>query len=345
MSKYPNWITSMAVSLSFATAGFAEELHLYNWGEYINPEILKQFTDETGIDVTLDTYSSNEEMLAKIQAGATDFDIVFPSVHMVDIMIDLDLLAKTEINTHKGFANIDPKMLNAKNDPNGEYCLPYAWGTVGVFYDEAKTGPITSWAEFFEIPKNNPEHKIVLLDDMREVIGVGLMVNGHSVNSTDPAEIEAARDYIIAQKPNVTAFTYETTGMLLSGDVAAGHYFVGLAAETLPDPNSTIKYVIPSEGATRYQEDICVLKTAPNFDNAVAFMDFFTRPEISALNTNQQFNGSANIPAWDLVDDIIKNDPNINVDAETAERLQMFEDVGPAVKLYDRAWNSIQTAQ
>ncbi|WP_235263636.1 ABC transporter substrate-binding protein [Nitrincola sp. A-D6] len=119
-------LTSIAItSLGFIhSASAAETLNLYNWGEYINPEVLTRFTEETGIQIKLDTYSSNEEMLAKLQAGATGYDIVFPSVHMQDIMAKLDLLEKTDINQYSGFENIDTNFLNSESDPHGEYCLP-----------------------------------------------------------------------------------------------------------------------------------------------------------------------------------------------------------------------------
>ncbi len=326
-------------------AGMAQaegSLALYNWGDYINPDVLAKFTEETGIAVTLDTYSSNEEMLAKIQAGATGYDIVFPSVHMNDIMIKLDLLEKTGINTHPDFKNINPEFLRGKEDLAGEYCLPYAWGTVGIFYNETVTGPVTGWADFLTIPEKTGG-KITLLDDMREVLAIGHAMNGTSVNSTDPAEVQAAAEYVLAHKAAVSAFTYEVAPMLTSGDLAAAHFFVGANVFFTEMPN--IKYVIPAEGGTMYQENICVLASAPNKDNARKFMEFYLRPEIAALNVAQQYNGTPNTPANDLTPEAIKSNPNINVDPATLARLQIFEDIGAGLKLYDRAWNTIRTAQ
>jgi spermidine/putrescine transport system substrate-binding protein len=337
-------VHGLAVSLALM-AGMAqadETLALYNWGDYINPEILTKFTEETGIKVTLDTYSSNEEMLAKIQAGATGYDIVFPSVHMNDIMLKLGLLEKTDINLSPDYKNIDPANLRSKEDPTSSYCLPYAWGMVGVFYNDKVTGPISSWADFFAIPEKTGG-KITLLDDMREVLAIGLMMNGKSVNSTDPADIQLATDYILAHKPSVSAFTYDSMAMISSGDIAAAHYYVGgnvLFTET-PD----IKYMLPSEGATMYQENICVLASAPDKENAKKFMEFYLRPEIAAMNVAQQYNGTANVPARDMIPDVIKNNPNITVTADTIARLHIFEDIGASLKLYDRAWNTIRTAQ
>ena len=319
----------------------AETLALYNWGDYINPEILAAFTAETGIEVTLDTYSSNEEMLAKIQAGATGYDIVFPSVHMNDIMLKLGLLEKTDINLSPGFANIDPANLRSKEDPSSAYCLPYAWGTVGIFYNEKVTGPITGYADLFAAAEKGA--KITLLDDMREVMAIGLIMTGKSVNSTEPADIKGAIDYLLAQKPKVSAFTYDSMAMLTSGDIGAAHFFVGGNVFFTETPD--VKYVIPVEGATMYQENICVLKSAPNKAAAKTFMEFYLRPEIAALNVKQQFNGTANVPARDLVPDFIKSNPTINVPSETLTRLQIFEDIGAGLRLYDRAWNTIRTAQ
>lgn len=317
-------------------------LNLYNWGDYINPEVLQRFTEETGVDVNLDTYSSNEEMLAKIQAGAEGYDIVFPSVHMQDIMLKLDLLEKTNINQHPDFKNIDPEFLRSAEDPESAYCLPYAWGTVGVFYDKSITGEIKTWDDFFAVPEKTGG-RITLLDDMREVLAIGLLANGHSVNSTDPEEIKEATDWIVARKDDVSAFTYDVAALISSGDIAAGHFFVGLNVTTKPMEN--IEYVLPEEGATMYQENICVLKSAPNKENAMKFLEFYLQPEIPALNVAQQYNGSANTPSRELIPAEIRDDPALTPDAETMERLHIFTDIGRALRLYDRAWNTVRTAQ
>jgi len=329
------------------TAGLARadgELNVYNWGEYINPEVLKKFETDTGTKVNLDTYSSNEEMLAKVQAGATGYDIVFPSVHMHDIMSKLNLLQKTDINRYEGFKNIEPSFLRASSDPNGEYCLPYAWGSVGIMYNRDILGKdITGWRDLIATIKEK-NLKFTLLDDMREVIGVGLILNGHSVNSTDPEELKQAAQTIIEMKPYVAAFTYETRPMVEAGDVAAGHFFVGAMIDVLREPKK-LGYVIPEEGATMYQEDICVLKSAPNKENAIKFMQFYTQPEVAALNIAQQTNGTPNKPARALTPDHIKNSEEINPPPAVMERLQIFVDLGGDIRKVDRVWTTIKTAE
>jgi spermidine/putrescine transport system substrate-binding protein len=334
--------TAVAVIGLSAAAQAAGELHVYNWGEYINPEVLDKFSKEFDVKVTLDTYASNEEMLAKIQAGATGYDLVFPSVHMNDIMLQLGLLEKMNVNQMKGFENIDKAFLRTKNDPNGEYCLPYAWGNVGIYYNKtlAPDG-FKSWKDFFDFAAKNPG-KVTLLDDMREVLGIGLIMNGKSVNSRDPADIKLAEDFILSHKQNIGAFTYEVLPLIQSGDMAASHYFVGANLFVLKEPDK-LGYVIPEEGATMYQENICVLTTAPNKENAAKFLEFFMRPEISVMNTIQQTNGSVNTGAIQLLPDELKNNPNINPPPDVRAKLQIFEDMGADLKMYDRAWTKIKT--
>ena len=232
-------IRSLLALLCFVAASAHAEgkLALYNWGDYINPQILEKFGKEYDVKVSLDTYASNEEMLAKIQAGATGYDIVWPSVHMHDIMSKLDLLEKTEPNKMPGFANIDKAALRAKSDPKGEYCVPYAWGTVGIVYNRKKIPQLKSWKEFFEYAAKNPK-KVTMLDDMRETLGVGLIMNGKSVNSRNPADIKAAQELILKQKPNIGAFSYEVIPLVQSGDMHAAHYFVGAMIYVLEKPDT-----------------------------------------------------------------------------------------------------------
>ena len=143
-----------------------------------------------------------------------------------------------------------------------------------------RSGPIAFWADFFAVPEKTGG-KITLLHDIREVLAIGLIANGKSVNSTDPADVQASVDYILAHTASLSAFTYDSMAMLTSGDIAAAHCFVG-GHVFFPAPTD-VKYLIPSEGATMYQENICVLATAPSKANARRFMEFYLRPEIAAL--------------------------------------------------------------
>ncbi len=334
-------VSAGAVTFSLPAAAQGQ-LNIYNWGDYINPEVLTRFTEKTGIKVTLDTYGTNEEMLAKIQAGATGYDIVFPSVHMRDIMQKLGLLYDAKVNTLKGFENIDPVNKRSKVDPESSYCLPYAWGAVGIFYNKAEAGEIKTWDDFFALPDKGK--KITMLDDLRETIGVALIKNGFSVNTTDSDELKQAQAWLLERKDKISAFSYDIVSLVQSGDVAAAHWYVGATLYTLQEPDK-LGFVIPEEGATMYQEDICVLKTAPNKDSAIRFLEFYMQPEIAALNTVQQVNGTANKPARDLLSPELKANPNTNPSAEVIAKLQIFEDLGDDLRKYNSVWTKVRTAQ
>jgi len=334
-------VSAGALTLS-APAQAEGQLNIYNWGDYINPDVLTRFTEETGIEVTLDTYGTNEEMLAKIQAGATGYDIVFPSVHMRDIMQKLDLLHDAKVNTLQGFENIDPANKRSKVDPESSFCLPYAWGAVGIFYNKAEAGEIKTWDDFFALPDKGK--KITMLDDLRETIGVALIKNGYSVNTTDSDELKQAEAWLLERKDKISAFSYDIVPLVQAGDIAAAHWYVGATLYTLEEPDK-LGFVIPEEGATMYQEDICILETAPNKESAIRFMEFYMQPEIAALNTVQQVNGTANMPARELLSPELKANPNTNPPPEVVEKLQIFEDLGNDLRKYNRVWTKVRTAQ
>jgi spermidine/putrescine transport system substrate-binding protein len=335
-------VLAVAGVLATQPASAEGELNIYNWGEYINPEVLTRFTADTGIEVTLDTYGTNEEMLAKIQAGATGYDIVFPSVHMRDIMQKIGLLYDAKVNTLAGFENIDPIAKRSLVDPESSYCLPYAWGAVGIFYNKEEAGELTSWEDFFALPDKGK--KITMLDDLRETIGVALIMNGHSVNTTDSDALKQAEAWLIERKDKISAFTYDIVPLVQAGDIAAAHWYVGATLFTLQEPDR-LGFVIPEEGATMYQEDVCVLKTAPNKDSAIRFLEFYMQPEIAALNTLQQVNGTANVPARDLLPPELKENPNTNPPPEVMAKLQIFVDLANDLRKYNRVWTKVRTAQ
>lgn len=339
VSKLVAVATTLALAAPMASA--EGKLSLYNWGEYINPEVIEKFSQEYDVEVTLDTYATNEEMLARLQAGATGYDLVWPSVHMHDILQKLGFLQPAGVNQMPGFENIDPEAIRSKEDPSAEYCLPYAWGAVGIFYNKELIPELTSWQQFFDYARENPG-RITMLDDLRETIGVGLIMNGHSVNSQDPDEIAAAEAFIMEQKSNIGAFRYDVIPLVTSGDMAASHYYVGAVLNVNQNPD-LLGFVIPEEGATMYQEDVCLLASAPNPENAKLFMEFLMRPEVSAMNTERLTNGSVNTAAIDLLPDELKQHPAVNPPAEVRAKLQIFDDVERALRLYSRAWDRIKT--
>lgn len=322
----------------------AAELNLYNWTVYINPEILSDFTKETGIKVNLDNYGTNEEMLAKIQAGATGYDIVFPSVHMQDIMTKLQLLQPAGLKMLKGYDNIDQKYFLAQSDTDHDICLPYNRGTTGLMYNKKLINGASAdtWKIVFD-PPADLHGKIAMLDDVRETIGAALMYNGFPINSTDPKQLAKARDTILAAKPYWAAMLTDGIGdKVINGDFVVAQWWSGTAVQTMDTKPDDIGYEIPKEGTNGFQEDMCLLASAPNVDSAKQFFEYMMRPEVNAKNTDWLRGWSTNKAALPLIDPKLTSNTSIYPNDEVFKRLQLLQDVGEKITLYDKVWTDVK---
>lgn len=322
------------------------ELNFFNWSEYVDPEVITEFEETYGVKVTQDTYASNEDLLAKLQGGATGYDVIVPSDYMVSIMIKLNMLEPLDYDVIKTVEHIDPNNLKPYYDPENTYSLPYMWGTSGYCYDTAVLGEdLESWKEVFE-PRPEAQGKVVMLDDQREVIGAALMYLGYSINETSDEALAKVKDLLIAQKQYVLAYTSENNGdLLVSKEAVIAHAWTGQAL-TAQAELDTLRYVIPAEGCTVWQDNLCVPATAPHKYTAMAFIDFMNRPDIAARNANFVWYGSPNKTAREqkLIDEEMLNNPGVYPPDEVWQRLQWIEDVGEDTIKYDRLWTEVKTA-
>jgi spermidine/putrescine-binding protein len=323
----------------------AEELHVYNWSEYIDPEIYEDFEQEFGVKVIEDTFSSNEDLLAKLQAGATGYDLIVPSDYMVAIMIELDLLAELNFDNIPNFANVSDLFKDPPYDPGNKFSVPYQWGTTGIGYnaEEFDEAP-GSWAYLFD-PEMAASYagQISMLNDSRETIGAALKYLGYSVNSTNEQELEEAKQLLIQQKAWVS--TYDSDGfedLLAAGETIMGHGWSGdffAAAEEAEQ----VWYIIPEEGGVIWTDNLAVPKSAPSQYTAELFIDFLLRPEVGAKITNYTWYGSPNKASEEFIDAEILEEPAIYPPPEVMEKLEFLRDVGESTALYDRIWTEIKT--
>jgi len=334
----------IAVGCGSQEQELADNLYLYNWSEYMDPQVLQQFEEEFGVQVTEDTFASNEEMLAKLQAGAGGYDIIFPSDYMVDIMIEEGLLAELNHENIPNISNIDPLFADPPYDPGMVHCIPYMWGTTGLGYNQdVFEEPPDSWAYVFD-PQlvSEYEGQITMLNDVRETVGAALKYLGYSLNSTDEAEVMEARALLIQQKERLYGYEAEQYAPLISADetvLAHGYngYFLMTAME-----DERIWYTIPKEGATIWADNMCVPESAPNQHTAEVFIDFILRPEISAALVNYLWYPSPNGAAEEFIDPEILNEPAIYPPDDVMERLEWIEDVGDATPIYERIWTEVK---
>ncbi|MBP8105245.1 MAG: spermidine/putrescine ABC transporter substrate-binding protein, partial [Nitrospira sp.] len=216
-------------------------LHYFTWSDYVGPELIQEFERREGVKVAIDTFSSNEELLAKLQSGATGYDVAVPSDFMVAIMIQQGLLNELDPQALPNASLLEPHLQALPFDPERRYSVPYLWGSVGIGYDSAVIPtPPDSWAILWD-----PRYKgrISMLNDQREVFGAVLRSMGQSMNSTDPQVIEAAKERLLRQKPLVKTYTSDHYDQLLaSGEVVLAHAWGGPVARAMAERPS-IRYV------------------------------------------------------------------------------------------------------
>jgi len=326
------------------------ELNLYGWSEYIPQQLLDDFTNEYGVQVNYDTYSSNEELMAKLQAGASGYDVIIPSDYTVSILANQDMLEPLDLSQIPNIANVDEQFRNPYFDPGNQFTVPYQWGTVGLVVDTAKvTQPVDSWADLWD-----PAFKgrVVLLDDEREVIGMALLVLGYDKNSTDPAQLEEAKQKLKELLPNIKLFDSDSPKTaLLSGEVWLGHTWNGEAALAHRE-NPDIQYICPTEGCGIWFDNLAIPKGAPHKDAAHAFLNFVLRPEESLLITSEFPYSSPNRAALELMKErdpeayqAYMDFPATNPSAEDIQNAKHVEDVGEATTLWDEVWTEVKGTQ
>lgn len=342
-------LTGLAVCALVLSAcgGAAErkELHLAIWANYIDPQVYQLFEQEFGVKVIEENIEANETLISKLQAGVTGYDLISPSDYAVQILIRQNLLAELDLHKIPNVQNISRRFRGLYYDPEHKYAIPYLWGTTGLGYNAGKVEtPPTSWAMLFDTARlEQYKNRVSILDDPREAIGAALKYLGYSVNSTDPAQLEAAKNLLIAQKPYLARYDSETyDDFLLTGDLIIAHGWSGEFAKARTQ-DANVQYVIPQEGGVIWADNLAIPKNAKHKELAQSFIDFLLRPEISAKIVNFLRYPSTNEAAKAHILPKILNDPNIYPPAEILEKLEWIRDLGEATALYERVWTEVKS--
>jgi spermidine/putrescine transport system substrate-binding protein len=323
----------------------SNKLYIYNWTYYTPDSVIEKFEKEYNVTVVYDEFASNEEMYTKLKAGGSGYDIIFPSGDYVSIMINQNMFEKIDRSKLANLGNIDPVVLQkAAYDPNMDYSVPYYFGAAGIAVNTARVPDYEkSWSIF---SRTDLRGMMTMLDDMREVMGDALVHLGYSVNTKDPAEIEAARNLINSSwKPNLVKFDAEAFGKgYANGDFWVVQGYAEVVYEEIADDeqlkNDTV-FFIPPEGGPAYIDSMCILKGAKNIDLAHKFIDFIHRPEIYAEFTDYfGFPATANVPARQF-----KTEKPYYT-AEELANTELKDDLGETLELYNNAWfNSIRVGE
>lgn len=310
-----------------SASGTTDSITVYNWGDYIDPDVLKQFEQETGIKVIYETFDSNEGMMGKIEQGGTNYDITAPSEYMIEMMMEKDLLLPLDHSLLPNLKNIDPYFLDLPFDPANRYSIPYFWGSLGIAFNptllEGQT--FESWDNLWD---PSLKQRVILVDSAREVVGMGLNSLHYSLNSTDPDEIQEAMDKLALLTPNVKAVIGdEVTQLMVNEEAAVALTWSGQAADMM-NSNENIDYIVPEEGSNLWFDNFVIPRTAKNIEGAHAFLNFLLRPDIAAQNTDYVGYTTPNEAALELMDPEVVKDERYYPDEEMREHLEVYRNLG-----------------
>ena len=321
----------------------AQVLNVFSWADNFDPEVIKAFEKEYHCKVNYDVFANNEELLAKLQAGGSQYDVIQPSDYMVTTMTKLGLLEKLDKEAIPNAKNIMPSLQHPEFDPNGDYTVVYTWGMTGIVYNKkyVKTPP-TSWQDLW-----NPEYKgrVILLNDSREVLGMDLKKHSWTVNSTDPAQVKSAFEDLKTLAPSVMAYDTDSIKQKFIAEEAwIGTMWSGDAAFTYKD-NPNVAYVIPKEGTIVWADTLAIPKGAKHKALAEKFINFLYDPKVSAKNYEAIGYNDPNEQARQYHSQEYLNNPMLKTAVEEIKKGEWLKDIGDAITMYDQYWTELKTVK
>ncbi|MEG1524188.1 MAG: spermidine/putrescine ABC transporter substrate-binding protein [Clostridia bacterium] len=317
-------------------------INVLNWGDYIDPALLKKFETETGIAVKYTTMTSNEEMLVKLASTDCIYDLCFPSDYLIEKLIAQDLLAPIHKENIPNFANIDERFLNLSFDPNNTYSIPYFWGTVGILYNTTMVDdPVDSWQILW-----NEKYKgqILMYDSVRDTIGITLVSLGYDINTRNADEVLAAQEALIMQKPLVRAYLTDDGKMeMVNGNAAIALIYSGDAVDCMSQ-NPDLAFAVPKEGSNVWFDNVIIPKTTQHQTEAEAFINFLCDAEVGAQNSEYIGFSTPNREALALMGADYVDDESYNPPQEVLDRCTVFHDLGDFITVFTDAWTKVKAA-
>ncbi|MBN8554411.1 MAG: spermidine/putrescine ABC transporter substrate-binding protein [Deltaproteobacteria bacterium] len=322
----------------------AKVVHLAIWSNFVTDDILQEFTKQTGIQVETANYSSNEELLAKMQAGASGYDVIVPCDYLVLVMSNLGLLSEIDHAKIPNLKSIDAKYMKMYFDPENKFSLPFDWGTTGIAVNRKLfKGKIQGWKDVFD--NKALEGKYTLLDDARETLGAALKKDGFSLNSVNGGELGKAKQTLLGAKNHVKGFTSETLMGLVNGEMVVAHAYSSDALQAAAKTNGAIEFVIPSEGATYWVDNVAIPKEAPHKEAAHALINFLLSPQVQAARASKLYVAPVSKEAVALLTPNVRSNRALFPDQKTLSKTEMIKDLGAQLTQWDRIWTEAKAAQ
>ncbi len=316
-----------------------EKLYVFNVGDYMDMDLIKEFEEEFDCRVIYEEFASNEDLFVKIKTSKQAYDVIFPSDYMLERLVSQDLVQKLDKDKIENYKYIDDYYLNRDFDPNNDFSLPYMAGTVGIVYNAEKYPEgIHKWADLWD---EKYERDVVLYYSQRDVLMVALKKLGYSMNTQNTAELEAAKEELIKQKPLIYGYLGdEIKDILVAEDANIGVVYSGDAG-VIMSLNDDFKYSIPKEGTNLWIDLMAIPKSAQNPELAYEFINFLLRPDIQARNAEYLQYSTISSEAKKMLPDEIKNNPALYPPEEDLKNTEVFTDPTEVIELYDRIWTEV----
>lgn len=335
-------VLSLSLIMVLSACGKKRDgVNIYNWGDYIDKDTLRQFEKETGIKVTYETFATNEDLYVRMIQGMTDFDVIIPSDYMIERMMREDMLYKINFDNIPNYKYVDTTFKDLDYDPKNEYSVPYMWGTVGIIYNTKLVyEKVDSWDILWD---KKYKDNIIMLNSQRDTFAVSLRRLGYSMNTRDFDELVQAKDELIKQKPLVYAYQGdEVKDTMIAGDAAFAVVWSG-DASTMSDANPDLEYSIPKEGTNLWFDSMVIPKNAPNKENAEKLINFLCRPDIAAKNAEYIGYSTPLSAARELLDEETRNSKIAYPSGEVIENTEIFKDPKDIIRIYDELWTDLMS--
>jgi spermidine/putrescine-binding protein len=320
-------------------------LTVYNWYDYIAPDAIALFEKETGMRIEYVNFTTNEEMYTKLEATPSAYDVLFPSDYIIERLIREDMLAELNYDNMPNAAGLIDWLKGPSYDEGGKHSVAYMWGTVGILYNRALTGrDIDSWMDLFS---DEFKGSVLMMNSVRDTLGVALKAQGFSMNTRERAELEAARDLLIEQKTSGVSAGYlvdETKDKMVAGEAALALMWSGDALYAM-EKNEDLAYAVPKEGSNIWVDGMCVPKASKNIAAAEVFIDFMCREDIARMNMDEIYYSTPVQAVVDNMDPEEAENEVLNPPADVVERCEFFRDISEDMELYEEIWMEVRLAR
>lgn len=315
-------------------------VNVYNWGEYIDKDLLTKFEEETGIHVVYSTFNTNEDLYVKLKSGVSSYDVIIPSDYMIEKMKNEEMLRPIDWSRVPNIKYVDKEYQNHSYDPEQIYSAPYFWGTMGIVYNtELVQEEVNSWSILWD---EKYSREIIMLDSSRDSLGIALTLLGYSMNSTNESELAQAEELLIQQYPLVYAYLVDQTkDIMKNGEAALAVMYSGDAVDALSE-NESLAYSIPDEGSNLWVDSMVIPKDSKNPENAEVFINFMLEPENAAQNAEYVWYSLPSSAAKELLSEELRDNEVAYPSLDILENLEVYRDPGSFIKQYDDAWQNIK---